>query len=137
MCHVNFYCISSALHRANCCITISFYESIHFFCRYCFRNVLSICRCDCCCSLDRCSCILCITFRSCILKLDRNLCAFCVTGICNSLQAFNTVIIIQARFLRASLSTFMYYSCFNRNQTKLSFCTFTVICNGLITPCSI
>ena len=135
--HMDLYCICSTFHCTFCCFTISFYKLIHFFCRYFFRNVSSICWCDCCSCLDRCSCILCISFRSCILKLDRYLCTFCMTGICDFLQTFNAVVIVKTWFLRTSLSSFMYYSRFNCDQTKLTFCTLTIVSHRFVTPCSV
>ena len=137
MCHVNFYCIGSALHCADCCISVSFNELIYLLCRNCFRNISSISCCNRCCRLDWCSCILSISFRTCILKLNRNLSTFCMTGIGNLLQALDAVIIIQTRFSWAALCTFMNYCCFNCNQTELTFCTFSIVCNRLIAPCSI
>ena len=137
MCHVNFHCICSALHCTDRCISISFNKLIYLLCRNCFRNVSSISRCNSCCCLDWCSRILGISFRSGILKLNGNLSTFCMTGIGNLFQTLNAVVIIQTRFSRAALCSFMDNCCFDRDQAKLTFCTFSIVCNRLIAPCSI
>ena len=137
MCHMDFNCVHTGFHCSLCCKTVAFYQFINFFCCNFLRCVSAAVRRNAGCCLDRCSCVLCVSFRACILKLYGNLCPLCMTGIYYLAEAFDCGVIIKARFTRAAFCTLMYNCCFNRDQTETTFCSFAVISNGLVAHASV
>ena len=132
MCHMDLYGIHTGFHSSFCCFSVTFYQFIHFFGGQFSRNISSTgCRDtgSCC---DRCTCILCISFRTCILQLDGNFCTFCVTGVYHVFETFDGRVVIQTRFSWAALGPFVYNRCFDGDQSESTFCTLSVICNRLL-----
>ena len=137
MCHMDFYGIYTRFYRTLCCFAIALYQFINSFCRNFFRNVFCFTCLDRRSCLDGSACIFRIAFRTSVLQLNGNFSSFCMNGIADFFQAFNAVVIVQTRFSGTAFCPFMYNSCFNGDQTKLTFCTFCIISNRLFTPCAI
>ena len=134
---MDLYGIHTGFHCSSGCLSVAFYQFIHFFGRQFSRNISSAgCRDtgSCC---NRRSCIFCISFRACILQLNGNLCTFCMTGIYHLFKAFDGRIVIQTWFSRATFGSFMYDSCFDGDQSEPTFCTFPVVSNRLFTHGSV
>ena len=101
---MDLYGIHTGFHCSSGCLSVAFYQFIHFFGRQFSRNISSAgCRDtgSCC---DRCSCIFCISFRACILQLNGNLCTFCMTGIYHLLKLSMVESSYRHGFLRPPLA---------------------------------
>ena len=137
MCHMDLNCIYACFHGSLCCKTIAFYQFVNFFsCNFLWCISSAVCR-NACSSLDRCTCIFRISFRTCILKLYRNFCSLCMTGINYLAEAFDCGIIIKTWFARAAFCAFMYYGCFNCDQSKTTFCSLSIVSYGLFAHASV
>ena len=129
--------ICTCFHGSSCCLAISFDQLINFLCCKLFRNVTSTYRRDAGCCCDRCSCVLCISFRTCILKLDGNFCTFHMASVNNFAEALDGRIIIETWFTRAAFCAFVNDGSLDSDQAKSAFCSFLIICSGLLTHSSV
>ena len=60
-----------------------------------------------------------------------------MTGIYYLAEAFDCGVIIKTWLAGAALCAFMYYCCFDCDQTETAFCSFTIISCGLFTHASV
>ena len=60
-----------------------------------------------------------------------------MTGIYYLAEAFDCGVIIKTWLAGAALCAFMYYCCFDCDQTEAAFCSFTIISCGLFTHASV
>ena len=137
VCHMDFNSICSCFHCSSCCLTVAFDQLVNFLSCKLLRNITSAYRRNAGCCCDRCSCVLCISLRTCVLKLDGHLCSFCMTSVDDLAEAFDRSVVVKTWFTRAALCAFVNYSSLDGDQTKSAFCSFSVICSGLLTHCSV
>ena len=137
VCHMDLNSICSCFHCSSCSFSVAFDQLVNFLSCKLFRDVASAYRRDAGCCCDRCSCVLCISFRTCILKLDGNFSTFLMTSVDYFAEALDGGVIIKTWFTRAAFCAFVNYGSLDCDKTETTFCSFLIICSGLLAHSSV